>query len=126
MSEERKRLSVLVVEDEFIIADELAIMIEAAGHSVLGPVASVDDAFEMLARDLPGFAVIDANLRGKSSAPLARRLTELGIPFCVCTGYRLDDLRATFGDVVLIQKPVRASALLAALNAATLPTASEQ
>jgi CheY-like chemotaxis protein len=120
MSEGPRRLSVLVVEDEFIIADEIATMVQAAGHSVLGPAASVDDAMAILDKDRPAFAIIDANLRGQSSAALARHLTDLGIPFCVCTGYRLDDLRPTFGDVVLVQKPVRASALVAALNAATV------
>jgi hypothetical protein len=36
----------------------------------------------------------------------------------VCTGYRPDDLRSTFGDVVLIQKPVSARALVAVLASA--------
>jgi DNA-binding response OmpR family regulator len=118
MSERSQNLRVLIVEDEFIIADEIAAIVQAAGHSVLGPVASVDDALAMLAKDRPGFAVIDANLRGQSSSPLARRLDELGVPFCICTGYRPDDLKPTFGDVVLIQKPVKAGALVAALRAA--------
>jgi CheY-like chemotaxis protein len=118
MSEKTKSLRVLVVEDEFIIADEIAAIVQAAGHSVLGPVASVEEASAALARERPGFAVIDANLRGRSSSSLARQLAELGIPFCVCTGYRPDDLRSTFGDVVLIQKPVSARALAAVLASA--------
>lgn len=118
MNEKTKSLRVLVVEDEFIIADEIAAIVQAAGHSVLGPVASVEEASAALARERPDFAVIDANLRGKSSASLARRLQECGIPFCVCTGYRPDDLRPAFGDVVLIQKPVNARALVAALASA--------
>jgi DNA-binding response OmpR family regulator len=118
MNEKTKGLRVLVVEDEFIIADEIAAIVEAAGYSVLGPVASVEDAAAILARERPGFAVIDANLRGKSSSSLARQLAESGIPFCVCTGYRPDDLKPTFGDVVLIQKPVSARALVAVLDSA--------
>jgi DNA-binding response OmpR family regulator len=118
MNDKSESLRVLVVEDEFIIADEIAAIVQAAGYSVLGPVASVDEASAALARERPDFAVIDANLRGESSAPLARQLKELGISFCVCTGYRPDDLRPTFGDVVLIQKPVSARALVAALASA--------
>jgi CheY-like chemotaxis protein len=118
MNDKTERLRVLVVEDEFIIADEIAAILQSAGYSVLGPVASVEEASAVLARERPGFAVIDANLRGESSSSLARQLTELGIPFCVCTGYRPDDLRPTFGDVVLIQKPVSARALVAALASA--------
>jgi CheY-like chemotaxis protein len=106
----------MVVEDEFIIADEIAMIIEGAGHSVIGPAASVEDASAMLAADRPDFAIIDANLRGQSSAPLARSLAGMEIPFCVCTGYRLDDLMPTFGEVAVIQKPVRDQALLKVLD----------
>jgi CheY-like chemotaxis protein len=116
---ENGKLRVMIVEDEFIIADEIAMMVEGAGHAVLGPVASVEDASAMLAAEKPDFAIIDANLRGESSSPLARSLAGMEIPFCVCTGYRVDDLRPTFGDdVAVIQKPVRDKALLTVLNQA--------
>jgi DNA-binding response OmpR family regulator len=127
MNEKTIGLRVLVVEDEFIIADEIAAIVQAAGHSILGPVASVEEAAAIVAKERPGFAVIDANLRGKSSSPLARQLAESGIPFCVCTGYRPDDLKSTFGDVVLIQKPVSARALAAVLaSAAARHTSSRE
>ncbi len=113
-----KKLRVMIVEDEFIIADEIAMIIEGAGHDVIGPVASVEDASARLATERPDFAIIDANLRGQSSAPLARSLAGMEIPFCVCTGYRLDDLKPTFGDVAVIQKPVRDKALLAVIEKA--------
>lgn len=113
-----RKLRVMIVEDEFIIADEIAMIIEGAGHAVMGPVASLEDASAMLAGDRPDFAIIDANLRGQSSSPLARSLAGMEIPFCVCTGYRIDDLKPTFGDVAVIQKPVRDKALLTVLDAA--------
>jgi CheY-like chemotaxis protein len=113
-----RKLRVMIVEDEFIIADEIAMIVEGAGHAVLGPVASVDDAATMLVSDRPDFAIIDANLRGQSSSPLARSLAGMEIPFCVCTGYRIDDLKPTFGDVAVIQKPVRDRALLTVLDQA--------
>ena len=103
-------LKVLVVEDEFLIAEEMAAVLEDAGHVVLGPAASVRAAEAMLADDQPDVAVIDANLRGETSAPLAASLRDRGIPFCVCTGYRINDLKALFGDIVTIQKPSRPGA----------------
>jgi len=112
------KLRVMIVEDEFIIADEIAMIVEGAGHAVIGPVASVEDATAMLGTDRPDFAIIDANLRGQSSSPLARSLAGMEIPFCVCTGYRLDDLQPAFGDVAVIQKPVRDKALKSVLDAA--------
>jgi CheY-like chemotaxis protein len=66
----------------------------------------------------PDFAVLDANLRGGSSAPLARRLEQLGVPFCVCTGYRLSDLQSTYGDAAVVRKPIDGPALLSIIRAA--------
>ena len=113
-----RKLRVMIVEDEFIIADEIAMIVEGAGHAVIGPVASVEDASAMLASERPDFAIIDANLRGQSSSPLARSLAGMEIPFCICTGYRIDDLKPTFGDVAVIQKPVRDRVLLSVLDQA--------
>ncbi len=111
-------LTILVVEDEFLIAEEMAAMLEEAGHVVLGPVGSVRAAEAVLAdRGKPDVAVIDANLRGETSAPLAANLRDLGVPFCVCTGYRIGDLKALFGDVVTIQKPIDPARLLQTVSA---------
>lgn len=102
-----------MVEDEFLIAEEMAAMLEDAGHVVLGPAGSVRAAEAVLAdASQPDVAVIDANLRGETSAPLATTLRRLGIPFCVCTGYRIADLKALFGDIVTIQKPIDPARLI--------------
>ena len=106
-------LTVLLVEDEFLIAEEIAAVLEDAGHAVVGPAGTVRAAEAMLAGDpRPDIAVIDANLRGETSAPLAASLRDRGIPFCVCTGYRISDLAALFGDIVTIQKPIDPARLL--------------
>ncbi len=113
----RQTLRVMVVEDEFIIADEIAAILEDSGHEVMGPFGSVEQATAKLASgDKPDCAILDANLRGKSSVPLAAKLQDLGVPICLCTGYRSDDLRATFGDVPILQKPVNARALMAVID----------
>jgi DNA-binding response OmpR family regulator len=114
-----KPLTILVLEDEFIIADEIASTIEDAGHAVLGPAASVEEALRLLATETrPDVAIIDANLRGETSLPVAERLREQSVPFCVCTGYRTDVLQKSFGnDVVVLQKPVTPNAVVAALRA---------
>jgi DNA-binding response OmpR family regulator len=110
---------VLVVEDEFIIADEIAAIVTDAGYTVVGPVGSIESAEAALEGDAPpDFAVLDANLRGGSSARVAERLRALRVPFCICTGYRFNDLKPTFGDVALLQKPVDAQTLVAVIKAA--------
>jgi DNA-binding response OmpR family regulator len=111
---------ILIVEDEFIIADEIASICSDAGYSVIGPVGSVDAAEAELTDGAmrPDFAIVDANLRGGSSARIADRLRTMGVPFCVCTGYRFSDLKPTFGDVALLQKPVDGRTLVAVIRAA--------
>jgi DNA-binding response OmpR family regulator len=108
----QKPLRVMVVEDEFIIADEIAGIIVDSGHEVVGPFGSVEEALASLKDEtMPDLAILDANLRGRSSLPLAEALRELGVPLCLCTGYRSDDLRATFGEVSILHKPVNARVL---------------
>ena len=111
---------IMIVEDDFIIADEIAMIVTDAGYSVIGPIASVQEAEIRLATEAPDFAVVDANLRDASSAALAQALRAKGIPFCLCTGYRSDDLRE-FGKVLVLQKPVDPHALVATIEAALGP-----
>lgn len=113
-----RSLRVLVVEDEFLIAAEMAAILEEAGHHVVGPAGSVSAGQALLAKtgDLDA-AVIDANLRGETSAPLAAIMRERKIPFCVCTGYRVSDLKSLFGDVMTLHKPIDPPGLLRAVAA---------
>lgn len=120
MVETDKRLDVLVLEDEFIIADEIASILEDAGHSVIGPAATVEAALRQLeGKRKPAVAIIDANIRGGSSVPVAQKLREMDVPFCLCTGYRSSDLAAEFGEVAMVQKPVSPAAILAAIRSLT-------
>lgn len=108
---------IMIVEDDFIIADEIASIVGDAGYAVIGPIASVKEAETRLTADRPDFAVVDANLRETSSATLIHALREMGIPFCLCTGYRLDDL-GEFGEAVVLQKPVDPRSLVTTIKAA--------
>lgn len=111
-------MRILIVEDEFIIADEIALIVEGLGHSVVGPAGTIEEAASIIAGEPLDFAIIDANLRGHSSSELAQSLVERQVPFCVCTGYRVDDIRLAFGDIPVVQKPVRERALAAILDMA--------
>jgi DNA-binding response OmpR family regulator len=107
---------VLVLEDEFFIADEIAHILESAGFEVLGPVATVNEALGHIAEAFLDAAIIDANLRGETSAPVATALREGNVPFVVCSGYRSEDLTPTFGPITLVAKPVHSGRLLSALR----------
>lgn len=84
----------LVVEDEFFVAEHIAMLLEDFGCDVLGPVGTIEQALDMVAGGGLDGALLDANLDGNSSAPIAAALQTASIPFVVVTGYgalKLDD-----------------------------------
>ena len=108
--------SILVVEDEWMLADELRRDLEAAGAAVLGPVASADEALRMLDGEaLPDAAVLDVNLGGGMVFPVATALQGRGVPFAFATGYDCSAIPEDFAGAPCFEKPVAMDALLAAL-----------
>lgn len=108
---------ILVVEDEFFIAEEIADALKAAGFAVLGPYATVAAALEMIA-DGPSIdaAVLDASLRDASSLPVAEALAARGIPFAVVTGFSADQLPARMAAAPVLTKPLRGGDLVRLLR----------
>ena len=80
---------ILIVEDEFLIAEVMEEWLSGAGAEVVGPVPSVEQALELLeepGKALDG-AVLDVNLgRGETAYPIADRLNERGVPYLFATG----------------------------------------
>jgi PAS domain S-box-containing protein len=78
---------VLIVEDERAIAENLAFEIKAEGGNVVGPVATVNAALDVVANtDLDG-AILDLNLMGEMAFPVADALAARHIPFVIMTGF---------------------------------------
>lgn len=104
---ERNELRLLVIEDESLIAMELEDMLEDLGHLVLGVGGSVSLALGLLDRFGPELdaVLLDANLGGKSAAPVADALRERGVPFVVASGYELDEVRQLGSDAPRLAKP---------------------
>lgn len=96
---------VLVVEDEYLLAQEFQDSIESWGGAVLGPVPSVADALALL-RDgpAPDLAVLDINLQGDLVYPVAEALRARAIPFLFATGYDARDIPGAYADVPRIDK----------------------
>jgi DNA-binding response OmpR family regulator len=84
--------AVLVVEDEYILAMDIARFLQERGYGVLGPVPSVHGALALIDRERPAAAVLDIQLEAELSYPVADRLAELGIPFVFRTGHAPDKL----------------------------------
>ena len=114
---------VLVVEDEWLIADLVARTLSGVGLTVMGPMPSLAAAMQLLALESPDLALLDMNLRGESVAPLADRLEALRIPFIVMSGFRSSGLAGRLAQAPLLAKPFRPAELLAAI-ATICPTSS--
>ncbi len=113
---------VLLVEDEMMVAGMLQRMLDHLGYAVVGPASDVDEAMAMIDGGGVDAAVLDINLDGKMSYPVADELASRGIPFIFSTGYEGENLRDGYEGVPVLKKPFRRSGLgdaLAGLAAQT-------
>jgi len=108
---------VLVVEDDFDVAEALRLVLATAGAEVIGPVSTVEAACELAKAQPLDAAVLDIALSPGTSAPVARTLLYRGCPFVFVTGFSNvemlpEELR---GHHVLV-KPVDGRTLRAAIH----------
>lgn len=78
---------VLLVEDNMIIALDAEAMLLELGAQRVVTASNVRDAFEILDRETPDFALLDVNLGSQNSFPVADRLQEAGVAYIFATGY---------------------------------------
>jgi DNA-binding NtrC family response regulator len=103
---------ILVVEDDYYIADDLKRTLIEAGAEILGPFSSVEKAHEAIDAEQFDCAVLDLNLHGESGLPIADRLTEEGKSFAIATGFGSAAVPVRFKQVPRIETPFDPSALL--------------
>ena len=117
-SPSRRSLSVLVVEDDFVISATLAAVLELNGHTVVGPSGSVPSALKLLETARPDAALLDVKLQGRLAMPVAERLRRLGIPFVVTSAYATLDFEGCefVKGAPHLLKPFDEQRLLDALN----------
>lgn len=110
---------VLVVEDEFMLAEDMSQELAEAGAIVIGPAQSLERAIELLAASgIVDAAVLDVNLQGKPVFPIADALLERRVPFVFTTGYDASVLPARFRSSARCSKPIDTRLLLEALQTA--------
>ena len=96
---------VLVVEDEFLVGLTLCEDLALLGAQVTGPATSLSEALEVLQQNRFEVALIDVNLRGEMSFPLADELLARNVPFLFVTGYGGDAIPLRFQHVLRLSKP---------------------
>ncbi|WP_159716414.1 response regulator [Geminicoccus flavidas] len=107
---------ILLVEDDRLAALDLVQALEAEGASIVGPVTSVRQALDLI-DTTPGLdgAVLDVELVGELSFPVADRLRDRGIPFVFETGYDDRIIPEPYRDAPRIAKPAQIELMTQAL-----------
>jgi len=108
----------LVVEDDYLIAVDLARDLARRGAEVVGPAGSVRDALALVEAEgdrLDG-AVLDINLRDQRVYPVADALAARGVPFVFLTGYDAWVIPDAHAGVPRCEKPVSSTLLARMLS----------
>jgi two-component SAPR family response regulator len=106
-----KRLRLLILEDEILVAMYLEELLHDMGHCVIGSASRVNDAMDFARNGDFDFAVLDVNIAGTPSFPVAAILRQRGIPFVFATGYDKESVAQGFGDHPILCKPYAPQAL---------------
>src|SRR6476620_4601914 len=110
---------ILIVEDEYLIGLALALVLAIAGHHIVGPAASANEALQLAQAERPELAYVDINNNGdRDGVDVARLLTEHGTT-CIFLTAQLDRARAAKDVAVgVITKPYDPNALLQTVEVA--------
>ena len=106
---------VLIVDDEPMLALDLAHEVERAGYNAVGPVTTVRAALALL--EQCDAAILDVNLGHEDAEPIALALRARQMPFVIVSGYTRAQQPPAFQGAPFVSKPVRRAELLAALEA---------
>ena len=98
---------VFIVEDESMLVMLLEDLLPTLGYEIAGSAGSVEQALADLDNVQVDLAVVDVNLAGTPSFPVADRLRECDIPFLFTTGYGQQGLPERFADANVLAKPFR-------------------
>jgi DNA-binding response OmpR family regulator len=98
-------LRILLVEDEYLPATEVADMLDALGIEVIGPIPDLEGAMAVAGRETFDGAILDVNLRGEAVFPVAEQLLARNTPFLFATGYDEWVLPERFRDFPRLTKP---------------------
>jgi len=107
---------ILLVEDEPMLAYALEESLIDAGFQIAGVAGRLEQALTIVAGGNCDAAIIDVNLAGVSSAPVASALVAGSIPFIVVSGYSRQQQQDAFAGARFIQKPCRPDDLIKALR----------
>lgn len=115
---ELKAKRILIVEDEVLLAMHLEDLLIEMGHEVVGPAIRVPEALEFARQVDLDFAVLDVNVAGSQSFPVADILLGRSIPFVFATGYGVEGFLERYRDHPTLRKPYEPRELQRAIERA--------
>ena len=108
---------VLIVEDEYFLADDLRQILAELGMEILGPVPNLRDGLRVIETAAHiDCAVLDVNLRGESVFAISAALRDRNIPFLFVTGYGGAQIPVEYRSAPRLEKPLEPDALVAAIR----------
>lgn len=107
---------VLLVDDEPLIAMDLAEQLEVAGAVVIGPASTVDGALELASTSRFEMAILDIMLGEQVVFPVADFLSQRGVPFVFATGYYAESVPERHASAPVCAKPFDAGEVLRSLR----------
>ena len=110
--------SILIVEDEPLIAMMLEDFLDSLGHKVRGTCDTVQCALDEVEKGGFDLAILDVNLKGENVWPVATKLREKNVPFVIATGGHVDPPPPEFNDAPVIEKPYTVDRVTPAIEAA--------
>src|SRR5262245_19656045 len=109
-------MRILIVEDEWMIADDLSAALTRAGCTVVGVAGTVAKALRLAGELAFDAAILDANLDGTSAQPNAADLSRRGLPFLVVFGYAREQRQGALAAAPFLSKPYDESELVATVR----------
>ncbi len=97
---------ILIVEDDAILALDLASELSEAGYDIVGPARCRKSALDLIREHEIDAALLDIHLDKSTSYPVAQVLMQNCVPFAFLSGYDASSLRPDFEKHLLIDKPV--------------------
>ena len=102
---------ILVVEDTLLVAELIVEHLESLGCLIVGPAARLAAAVAFARTEALDGALLDVNLAGYTSIPVADLLIERRIPFLFVTGYGEIGIPARYRDAPRLNKPFDMAAM---------------
>jgi DNA-binding response OmpR family regulator len=109
----------LIVEDDYYVAEDLSRTLRCLGATVVGPTPALASARSLMRALRPDCVLLNVTLGRENTIEFALELRALGAPVIFVTGYDVDGIPKTAAEIPLLRKPVSTPALIQNIRAQT-------